>query len=61
MPWDGANGLFPGLAIGRGMPIPWADENGLFPGLGMPGTIEGLASAGFSSAGFSSLGSGCLA
>jgi hypothetical protein len=33
-------GLFPGLAIGRGIPIPWLAANGLFPGLGIPGVVE---------------------
>jgi hypothetical protein len=33
------NGLFPGLAIGRGIPIPWLDAKGLFPGRGIPGVV----------------------
>jgi hypothetical protein len=54
MPWFEENGLFPGLAIGRGMPMPWFEENGLFPGRGMPCNGAGFSagSAGFS-AGFS--------
>jgi hypothetical protein len=46
--------LFPGLAIGRGIPIPWFEEKGLFPGLGIP--VSGAGAP----AGFSSLGSGFL-
>jgi hypothetical protein len=33
------NGLFPGLAIGRGIPIPWLEAKGLFPGRGIPGVV----------------------
>jgi hypothetical protein len=51
MPWFDEKGLFPGLAMGLGIPMPWFEENGLFPGRGMPCNGVGL-SAGFS-AGFS--------
>ena len=46
MPWLEENGLLPGLAIGRGIPMPWLDENGLLPGLGVP--VKGVG-AGFAS------------
>ena len=62
MPCDEENGLFPGRAIGRGMPMPWLEENGLLPGRGMPCSGVGAAgasgafSAGFSAAGFATSG-----
>jgi hypothetical protein len=37
--------LFPGLAIGRGIPIPCVEANGLFPGLGTPGTEDAAGGA----------------
>ncbi len=42
MPCEGANGLLPGRAIGRGMPMPCEEANGLLPGRGMPGTEPGV-------------------
>jgi hypothetical protein len=59
MPWLEENGLLPGLAIGRGIPMPWLDENGLLPGLGVPvkgvgaGFASGSAAAAAVAAGFS--------
>ena len=59
MPWLEENGLFPGLAIGRGIPMPWLDENGLLPGRGVPvkgvgaGFASGSAAAAAVAAGFS--------
>ena len=55
MPCADENGLLPGLAIGRGIPIPCADENGLLPGLGIP--VSGVCAGAGAAAAFSCLGS----
>ena len=69
MPWFELNGLLPGRAIGRGMPMPWFELNGLLPGRGIP-MIElaeagaagatGAAGAGASGTEDSSRGAGLL-
>jgi hypothetical protein len=59
MPWLEEKGLFPGLAIGRGIPMPCAAANGLFPGRGIPavgatGATGAVGSTGAASTGFAS-------
>ena len=57
MPWLALKGLFPGLAIGRGMPMPWAELKGLLPGLGIPKIEEAAAAADSAACGSATTGS----